>query len=82
MFRLDCIVWDTVFGVAEFTWAEGSVTLVVWESELSAVTKPYMEAPSVLFLFCVVFWVGGLLLCGVFVSCFASVLESRILRAV
>ena len=38
---------------------------------------------AVSFLFCVgVLGLGCLLLCRVFVSCFASVLESRILRAV
>ena len=36
----------------------------------------------VLFVLCCVLGLGCLLLCGVFVSCFASVLESRILRAV
>ena len=36
----------------------------------------------VLFVLCCVLGLGCLLLCGVFVSCFASVLESRILRAI
>ena len=36
----------------------------------------------VLFVLCCVLGLGCLLLCRVFVSCFASVLESRILRAV
>ena len=36
----------------------------------------------VLFVLCSVLGLGCLLLCRVFVSCFASVLESRILRAV